>query len=243
NKKTVQVGTIYHHVKLLGDLIDQNNTSKSWSLSERGWFAYNLLSSTQDRDQFLKSGDLDRQSPISFLWNIFAPPSLFFFIKKSLLLFIGWQILFLIGFALITSQAELELVFVFFSDVNPGKDIILSLLSIIISWILYTVIVLIVSILYLRRKKISSEDVVTLTIFMGISLLPLGIFPILVLAQITSLDQRGLPLMIAVLSQLWVIILSARGISVQFFIRMERAGIISLISIYAMVLLGLIIGF
>jgi SNF family Na+-dependent transporter len=78
---------------------------------------------------------------------------------------------------------------------------------------------------------------------MGISLLPLGIFPILVLAQITSLDQRGLPLMIAVLSQLWVIILSARGISVQFFIRMERAGIISLISIYAMVLLGLIIGF
>ncbi|MHA2075881.1 MAG: hypothetical protein ACW97X_14770 [Candidatus Hodarchaeales archaeon] len=73
--------------------------------------------------------------------------------------------------------------------------------------------------------------------------MPLGIFPILVLAQITSLDQRGLPLMIAVLSQLWVIILSARGISVQFFIRMERAGIISLISIYAMVLLGLIIGF
>ncbi|MHA2075882.1 MAG: hypothetical protein ACW97X_14775 [Candidatus Hodarchaeales archaeon] len=126
NTKTVQVGTIYHHVKLLGDLIDQNNTSKSWSLSERGWFAYNLLSSTQDRDQFLKSGDLDRQSPISFLWNIFAPPSLFFFIKKSLLLFIGWQILFLIGFALITSQAELELVFVFFSDVNPGKDIILK---------------------------------------------------------------------------------------------------------------------
>ncbi len=243
NNKAVQVGTIYHHIKLLGNLVDQNESSKTWSLSETGWFAYNLLTSSKDRSQFLKSGDLEGQSPISFLWEILAPPSLFFLIKKSLVLFIGWQILFFLGFALVTSQTQLILIFVFFSDLNPEKNFILSLSSILISWLLFTIIVIIVSFLFLRRKNLTIEDIGTLAIFLGIALLPLSVLPLLVLFQVISLDQRIFILTIAILSQLWVIILSARSISVQFFIRMERAAIVSLISIYIMVLLNLIIGF
>jgi hypothetical protein len=243
NGKSVQVGTIYHHVKLLGDLIDHNESSKTWSLSEKGWFAYNLLTSSKDRNQFLKSGDLERQSPISFLWEILAPPSLFFLIKKSLVLFIGWQILFFLGFAFVTSQAELILIFVFFSDINQDKNFILSLSSILISWLLFTTIVIIVSFLFLRRKKVTSEDIGTLIIFLGIALLPLSVLPLLILFQVISLDQKIIPLVIATLSQLWVIILSARSVSVQFFVGMERAAIVSLISIYIMVLFSLIFGF
>lgn len=167
----------------------------------------------------------------------------FFFIKKSIFLFIGWQILFFLGFALITSQADLVLIFVFFSDINPDKNFLLSLISILFSWLLLTSIITIVSFLFLQRRSITSDDVITLSVFHGIALLPLALLPLLVLVNFTSLDQRILPLTIATLSQLWVIILSARSISIQFFIRMERAGIVSLISIYIMVLLGIIIGF
>ena len=81
-KKPVQVGTIYHHIGLLGDLLNQNDESKSWTLSERGLFAINLLTSSQDRNQFLTQGDLKQRSPFSLIWEILAPPSIFFFIKK-----------------------------------------------------------------------------------------------------------------------------------------------------------------
>ena len=115
--KSVQVGTIYHHIGLLGDLIAQNEKSKSWTLSDRGWFAFNLLTTSQDRDEFLSRGDLERASFVSLLFRIIAPPRLFFLIKKSLILFIGWQILFFLLFSFITAQAELVLVFVFFSAI------------------------------------------------------------------------------------------------------------------------------
>ena len=73
--------------------------------------------------------------------------------------------------------------------------------------------------------------------------MPLGLFPFLVFVQILNLNTPMIPLIVAVLLQIWVIILTARGISVQFLIRMEKSGIISLISIYIMVLIGLISGF
>ncbi|MHA1972331.1 MAG: HAD family hydrolase [Candidatus Hodarchaeales archaeon] len=47
----------------------------------------------------------------------------------------------------------------------------------------------------------------------------------------------------ATLLQFWVILLTARSTSVQFFIRMDKAGLISLVSVYIMVILGLILGF
>ncbi len=85
------------------------------------------------------------------------------------------------------------------------------------------------------------EDIMTTAIFLGMSLRPLGIFPLLVLANIIDLTQSITPLALAIILQLWVILLSARAISVQFFVRMERAGIVSLISIYIMVLLGVLL--
>ncbi|MHA1214268.1 MAG: hypothetical protein ACTSPG_03165 [Candidatus Hodarchaeales archaeon] len=58
-----------------------------------------------------------------------------------------------------------------------------------------------------------------------------------------SLDQKFVPLATATILQLWVILLTARSTSVQFFVRMDKAGLISLISVYIMVTLGLILGF
>ena len=98
-KKPVQVGTIYHHIGLLGNLLHQSEGSKSWTLSERGLFAFNLLTSSQDRNQFLSQGDLQQRSRFVFVVDILAPPSIFFYIKRSITLFIGWQILFFLIFA------------------------------------------------------------------------------------------------------------------------------------------------
>ncbi|UCG90163.1 MAG: helix-turn-helix transcriptional regulator [Candidatus Heimdallarchaeota archaeon] len=240
-KKPVQVGTIYHHISLLSDLLTQSEESKSWKLSERGWFAYNLLTSSQDRTQFLSQGDLERTSPLSIVWRILAPPRLFFFAKKSIALFIGWQILFFLLFAFITAQADLVLIFVFYSTLNPQKDVLVSLGSILLSWAIFTLLVLVLSKQLLRKQTLTFEDTVTIAIFLGICLLPLGIFPLLVLVNIFDLTQSFIPLALAILLQLWVILLAARAISVQFIVRMERAGIISLISIYIMVLLGVLL--
>ncbi|MHA2202694.1 MAG: hypothetical protein ACW991_03295 [Candidatus Hodarchaeales archaeon] len=240
-KKPVQVGTIYHHIGLLGDLLNQNDESKSWTLSERGLFAFNILTSSQDRNQFLTQGDLKQRSPFSLIWEILAPPSIFFFIKKSITLFVGWQILFFLLFAFLTAQADLVLIFLFYSDINPRKDILISLGSIVLSWVIFTILVLLLSRQLLQKKIMTLEDIVTTAIFLGMSLLPLGIFPLLVFANIIDLTQSITPLALAIMLQLWVILLSARAISVQFFVRMERAGIVSLISIYIMVLLGVLL--
>ncbi|MFW9997972.1 MAG: hypothetical protein ACFFD4_38375, partial [Candidatus Odinarchaeota archaeon] len=124
--KPVQVGSIYHHISLLGDLVVQETESKSWLLSEQGWFAYNLLTSSKDRNQFLKRGDLESKSIFSLLWRILAPPELFLYAKKSLFLFLGWQIIFFSLFAFITAQTSLVLVFVFFHELNPEKNAMLS---------------------------------------------------------------------------------------------------------------------
>ncbi|MFX1505990.1 MAG: ArsR/SmtB family transcription factor [Promethearchaeota archaeon] len=239
-KKPVQVGTIYHHIALLGDLLQQSEESKSWILSERGLFAFNLLTSSQDRNQFLSQGDLQQQSPFIFIFEILAPPQIFFFIKKSISLFIGWQILFFLVFAFITAQADLVLIFLFFADINPQKEILISLASIVISWIIFTILVMLLS-KKLLPTKIKIEDILTTTIFLGMSLLPLGIFPLLVIVKLIDITQSFIPLALAIILQLWVILLSARAISVQFFVRMERAGIVSLISIYIMVLLGVLL--
>ncbi|MFX0124675.1 MAG: hypothetical protein ACFFAE_13680 [Candidatus Hodarchaeota archaeon] len=241
NKKPVQVGTIYHHIGLLGDLLNQDDQSKSWSLSERGLFAYNLLKSSQDRNQFLAQGDLKQRSPFLLIWEFLAPPSIFFFIKRSITLFIGWQILFFLLFAFITAQADLVLIFLFYSDINPKKDILISLGSIMLSWMIFTILVLLLSRQLLPKKILTLEDVMTIAVLLGMSLLPLGIFPLLVITNIIDITQHFTPLALAIILQLWVILLSARAISVQFFVRMERAGIVSLISIYIMVLLGVLL--
>ncbi|MHA2297574.1 MAG: hypothetical protein ACXAEU_04145 [Candidatus Hodarchaeales archaeon] len=241
--KPVQVGSIYHHLALLGDLIIQEGNSKSWSLSERGWFAYNLLTTSKDRDQFMTRGDLARKSIFSLTWRVLAPPELFLYAKKSLVLFLGWQIIFFWLFAVVASQTDLVLIFVFFHDLNPEKDLLLSLVSILLSWLLFTVIILLLSKQFLRKRSITKEDIVTVVIFIGISMLPLVIFPLFILANLFNLSQPYIPLTLAIILQLWVILLAARSISVQFFVRMERSGIISIISIYMMVILSLILGF
>ena len=87
----------------------------------------------------------------------------------------------------------------------------------------------------------SIEDIMTTAIFLGLSLLPLGIFPLLVIVNVIDLTQSFTSLALAIILQLWVILLSARAISVQFFVIMERAGMVSLISIYIMVLLGVLL--
>ncbi|UCE13042.1 MAG: helix-turn-helix transcriptional regulator [Candidatus Heimdallarchaeota archaeon] len=241
--KPVQVGTIYHHIGLLSNLVHQNEVSKSWTLSPRGWFAFNLMKSSQDRKEFLAHGDLGKSSLFSVILRILAPPELFFFAKKSVSLFIGWQILFFLFYAFLTAQADLVLIFVFYLNLNPEKDILISLASIVLSWGIFTGLVLILSKQFLHKSIFTPENVITTAIFLGIALLPLGVFPLLLLVNLFELDQPIIPLVLLIALQLWVILLAARGVSVQFFIRMERAGIISLISIYIMVLFGLILGY
>lgn len=236
--KKIQVGTIYHHVKLLGDLIDQSKASK-WKLSEKGWFAYNLLISSQDRNEFLGQGNSKKNSRLSFIFGILAPPRLFEFVKNSPVLFFGWHFLFFLLFSLITAESNMVLFFVFF-DYLPEKNVFLSLISIWISWIAFSILTIISSKRILRRKKVARQDVITIMIFLGLAMLPLSLFPIFKYLSILSVEQKGASLVFVILLQFWVILLVARGISIQFKVRMERAGIVALTSIYVMVIIGIV---
>jgi len=241
--KAIQVGSIYHHIGLLGSLLTQTS-SKTWILSESGWFAHNLLQSTQDRTKFLKEGDLNKSSPVSLIWHILAPSRLFISIKKSIGLFVGWLIIFFLGFAGLTAMAHSVLVFLFFSPTNVDMDFTVSLLSILLSWLAFSIITFLVSKFLLKEKSVRIKDLFTMSIFLGVSLLPLGVFPAITVIQIIDIQsQTLLSLSLVILLQLWVIILSARAISIYFFIRLERATIVSVVSVYIMVLCGLILGF
>jgi hypothetical protein len=79
---------------------------------------------------------------------------------------------------------------------------------------------------------------------LGISLLPLAIIPILAIINLINIQTENIfSLSGAILLQIWVIILSARAISVYFIVRLDRAAIVSIISVYIMVLLGLLLEF
>ncbi|MFW9820842.1 MAG: hypothetical protein ACFFE5_14635 [Candidatus Thorarchaeota archaeon] len=220
--------------------MNQTKSSK-WVLSDKGWFAYNLLTSSQDRNQFLQQGDLT-DSKISIITRVLAPPELFLYVKKAPILFIGWQIVFFLLFSFIATESEMVLFLVFFGELTE-PNYFLTLGSIIVSWLIFSGITLVLSKQMLKRKSIHYEDILAISIFLGLSLLPLGLFPLLVSFSIVSLEQQFVPLAVVIILQLWVILLATRGISVQFFIRMERAGIIALIAVYMMMILGIIIGF
>ncbi len=242
-KKNVQVGTIYHHISLLGDLVIQNENTKTWSLSDRGWIAHKLLTKSHNGKTYLEKGDQFKPTFLTYIWKIFAPTKLFLIAKESLILFTGWFIIFLAFFSFITSDTGLVLVFVFFNEVNSTNQLWISLGSIILSWITFTFLILLLSKKMVSNRKIVHHDLITLFIFSGIALLPLTIFPIIMKIGIFTLQEKVISLALATLLQLWVILLTARGLSVLFFIRMDQAGLISLIATYLMVILGLILGF
>ncbi len=241
--KPIQVGSIYHHIGLLGTLLKQT-PEKSWILSESGWFAYNLLDSAQDTNEFLGKGDLKKSTSLAYIWNILAPSSLFFFVKKSYMMFIGWLVLFFLIFAGLTAEAESILVFLFFNAVNTDHDFLLSLLSILISWFVLSGVTFIITKIQLRDKPVLIKDILPLSTLLGISLSPLTIIPVLGIVNAINLQTENLiSLSSAIILQLWVIILSARAISVYYIIRLDRAAIISIVSVYIMVLLGLLLEF
>jgi len=72
---------------------------------------------------------------------------------------------------------------------------------------------------------------------------PLLLFPLLVNFSPFNSTQQINPLTVAIILQIWVIILITRGISVHFFIRMEAAVLVGLITVYAIMILRLIFGF
>ena len=241
--KRIQVGSIYHHIGLLGSLLVQT-PEKAWTLSESGWFAYNLLDSAQDRGEFLNKGDLKKSTPFSYIWNILAPSSLFFFVKKSLVMFIGWLLLFFLVFAWVTAESQSVLVFLFFNAVNSENDYILSLSSILFSWVVLSFVTIFIAKIQLREKTVLIKDIIPISTLLGISLWPLAIIPALAIFNIINLQTDNIfALLGAILLQLWVIILSARAISVYFIIRLDRAAIVSLVSVYILVLLGLLLEF
>jgi hypothetical protein len=160
------------------------------------------------------------------------------------MLFLSLSYPFEVDFAGITAEAHSVLVFLFFSPINVDRNITYSLLSILISWIASPIITFIVSKFLLKDKTIQINDLLTLAIFLGVSVLPIVIFPVIASIQIINLQsQTFLSLFLVILLQLWVILLSARGISIYFFIRLERAAIVSVLSVYVMVLLALGLGF
>ncbi|MHA2232464.1 MAG: ArsR/SmtB family transcription factor, partial [Candidatus Hodarchaeales archaeon] len=43
-----QTGTLYHHLRILGELVEQNSSNRQWALTDTGWLAYRVLTTSQE---------------------------------------------------------------------------------------------------------------------------------------------------------------------------------------------------
>ncbi|MHA2388817.1 MAG: hypothetical protein ACXACW_08860, partial [Candidatus Hodarchaeales archaeon] len=111
-------------------------------------------------------------------------------------------------------------------------------------WFVLSAVTILITKIQLREKTILFKDILSISTLLGISLLPLAIIPILAIINLINIQTENIfSLSGAILLQIWVIILSARAISVYFIVRLDRAAIVSIISVYIMVLLGLLLEF
>lgn len=234
NNKKIQVGGIYHHMGLLEHLVNQDSQDRSWSLNSLGEYAYDMMDSVIPTKSKVQPKD---SKIVTGIFTIFAPKKLFEFVIKTKFLFLGWEIVFFVIFAYFCSQTKLTLVAFFFNDSNFDSDILLSFLSILISLFAFSLVVIII-INIMVQKSLSLDDILIIILFNGLAILPLSIFPLMIFLNIFTVSDN-ISLSIAVILQLWTIIIVARGISIQFKTSLEKGALISLISIYVMILFGL----
>ncbi|MCK4897099.1 MAG: winged helix-turn-helix transcriptional regulator, partial [Candidatus Heimdallarchaeota archaeon] len=109
----MKVGTLYHHLDTLGELITQDSTKK-YMLTEKGRRSYALIEDELD----VTAPSLPTYGKMSFLHSVFLRP-VFHFIGNDSIRSLGFSILLLVGLGVATYFLSFTPIFLFPSFIVP----------------------------------------------------------------------------------------------------------------------------
>ncbi len=231
----VSTGTIYHHLEVLKDLIFQEK-NKKYYLTTLGGHAYKFLDQNIDSIESTKISEKEIKSP--FLRGIlsFTPKKMLLGNPRENILTIVISISIMITGAILAGFSGLSTCILFFQDsvefpllLDPFSKLVLGLIFVLNYFALFALAEFF-SYLFYRKKENSFK------IFLNFGLIYLPILIYLVihcillilnLNYLTILDNSLL-----IFFQIWTLWLLTYNLSVNKYIKIERALIISLVIHY-----------
>lgn len=220
----MKVGTLYHHIDTLGELITQDQ-SKRYLLTEKGKRAYSLVENELD----IAAPGIQAYGKFSFFHVFFLRP-LFQFIERDAIRSLGFSVLIFIGLTVATYFLSVAPIFMFPSFITPPYFApVFFILSTILTYILFEIL----TILFFRRRN----NKLALLQAVVVAQIPLILLSILV-SFISEFEYTTSILQM----EIWVIILFffvqliyagflMEAVIVIKELRLEKAGSISLLAI------------
>ena len=140
----MKVGTLYHHLDTLGELITQDS-SKRYLLTEKGRRSYALIEDEID----VSAPSTSIYGKASFLHSVFLRP-LFRFIANDSIRSLGFSILLFIGLGVATFFLSSTPIFLFPSFITP--DFIAPIFFLISTVVTYLLTELFISVIFKRKE-------------------------------------------------------------------------------------------
>lgn len=228
-------GTIYHHLEVLKDLIFQEK-NKKYYLTILGGHAYKFLDQNIDSIESTKITEKDIKSP--FLRGIlsFTPKKMFLGNPRENILTIVISISIMITGAIFAGLSGLSTCILFFQDsvefpllLDPFSQLVLGLIFVLNYFALFALAEFF-SYLFYEKKENSFK------IFLNFGLIYLPILIYLVIHYILLILNLNyltiLDNILLIFFQIWALWLLTYNLSVNKYIKIERALIISLVIHY-----------
>ena len=224
-KFQMKVGTLYHHLDTLGELISQNYMKK-YLLTEKGKRAFALIEDELD----VSAPSLQAYGRFSFLHNVFLRP-VFKFISNDAVRSLGFTLMIFIGLAVTTYFLSVTPIFLFPSFISPSYFApVYFLASVSITYIVCEVLTILIF------RKSSNK----LALFQSIIIIQI---PLILLCLLESLVfQSEYPpslfqidvwfIVVLIIVQLIFIGFLVEAIIIIKELRMEKAGSIALFTVF-----------
>ncbi len=228
-------GTIYHHLEALKDLIYQEK-NKKYHLTTLGGHAYKILDRNIDTIESTKVSDRRLKSPLAKNLLSLTPKKLFLRNPKDDILLIMMTLAIILMCAILAGLSGLGTFLLFFQEtvelpmtLDPFSQLILGLIFVLNYFILFALAELFCFLFYGKR-----ENSIKLLLNFGLIYIPILIYLVIhfilvifELNYLTILDN-----ILLIFFQIWSLWLLTFNLSVNKYIRIERALIVSLIIHY-----------
>ncbi len=222
-----KVGTLYHHLDTLGELITQNATKK-YLLSEKGRRAYALIEDELD----VSAPEIQAYGKLSFLHTLFLR-SVFHLIYADSVRSLGFTLLLFVGLTVSTFFMSTSPVFLFPSLISPAY--FAPIFFVVSTLVTYILCELFSSFLFKRKKE-------KLALFQSVVIvqIPLILFSVLESLvvdfdyPISPLDLEIWLFVILIFTQVITLGLLIEAIIVIKELRIEKAGIVALVTSYTL---------
>lgn len=233
-KLRINVGALYYHFDVLGDLLTQDENRK-YILTDLGRMAYQFLTSekaqlidieVKEKAKMLRSSNKILRGLKSLFW----PSTFFIKLYESPKRHVADAVLILILGSWFLIEAKVEPILFFFNTGgSPSSEIIIA--KLLTSLIVIVSVSEVISRIFFKR----SGGVLCLFIGVSFSLIPLFIFPVLLLFENSNMPIFRDPLFEGIIQfflQVWSLCILTSAISLSKGFKAEKAAIISLTLVY-----------